>query len=193
MIAYKGFHKNLTCTMGKGSFQYRPRIWYEESEANCGENGFHATDNPLDVLFYYNADDDRYFIVDVQGNIDEDGTNSRISAPKIKLIKELTKEQLYREGVIWMSLHPKAPWARIVERETGDAGGHGNIVVRGRGPKAKGKIGDWLYLIKEDSQGNITEIGAYKVDGENYLPNIFYDAKGDVVSGKKGARKAAHA
>lgn len=193
MIAYKGFHKDLTCTMGKGRFQYIPGEWHEEDEANCGENGFHATDNPLDVLFYYNAADDRFFIVDVRGNIDEDGTNSRISAPKIKLVKELTRDQLYHEGVLWMSIHPKAPWARVVKRETGDAGGCGNIVVRGRRPKAKGQVGDRLYIVKEDKDGNIIEIGTYKVDGKKHLSNTYYDAKGDVVSDKKGARKAAHA
>ena len=35
MYAYKGFHKNLTCTMGKGTYQYEINKWYEEKEANC--------------------------------------------------------------------------------------------------------------------------------------------------------------
>ena len=28
MRAYKGFHKDLNCTMGKGVFYYEPGKWY---------------------------------------------------------------------------------------------------------------------------------------------------------------------
>ena len=31
MIAYKGFNKDLTCTMGKGSFQYEVGKTYKDS------------------------------------------------------------------------------------------------------------------------------------------------------------------
>ena len=79
MLAYKGFNSNLTCTMGKGTFQYEQGVKYTEENAHCGADGFHATDNPLGVLSYYNKSDDRYFLVELGGNIDEDGVNSRIS------------------------------------------------------------------------------------------------------------------
>lgn len=49
-LAYKGFNKDLTCTMGNGTFQYKPGVWYKEEKAHCARTGFHATDNPLDVL-----------------------------------------------------------------------------------------------------------------------------------------------
>lgn len=115
MIAYKGFHKDLNCTMGKGDFHFVPGKWYSEENAKCASTGFHATDNPLDVLSYYRGPDDRYFIVNLRGNVDEDGVNSRIAAPEIMLVKELTKDDLYRQGVIWISKHQKAPWAAVVE------------------------------------------------------------------------------
>lgn len=51
--AYKGFNKDLTCTMGHGRFQYKENEWIEESEANCMRNGFHCCYNPLDCLSYY--------------------------------------------------------------------------------------------------------------------------------------------
>lgn len=38
-LAYKAFNADLTCTMGRGTFQYEPGIWYEEKEANCVKNG----------------------------------------------------------------------------------------------------------------------------------------------------------
>lgn len=185
MLAYKGFNKNLTCTMGRGTFQYEQGIWYTEENAKCASTGFHATDNPLDVLSYYNKDDDRYFIVALGGNIDEDGVHSRISAPRIKLVKEITKEELYHEGVIWMSEHPKAPLAGEVKKDSGDAEGAGVVIVRGKKPKAKGMVGDRLYMVKEDKEGMIVEIGMYQVDGKSILPGIYYNERGEKVVQKR--------
>lgn len=190
MLAYKGFHKDLNCTMGKGNFRYEPGKWYREEDAKCANTGFHATDNPLDVLSYYAGESDRYFIVNLRGNVDEDGVNSRIAAQEIMLVKELSKDELYRQGVIWISKHQKAPWAAAVKKESGDAQGNGNVVVRGRNPKAKGETGDNLYIIREDKAGNIVEIGAFKVDGVNILPGTYYNAKGDAVIDKKRTGKA---
>ena len=44
MRAYKGFHKDLNCTMGKGVFYYEPGKWYSEQEARCADTGFHYAD-----------------------------------------------------------------------------------------------------------------------------------------------------
>lgn len=185
MLAYKGFHKDLSCTMGKGEFCYEPGKWYSEQEARCANTGFHATDNPLDVLGDYRNEEDRYFIVALRGNIDEDGIDSRIAAPEIMLLKELTIDELYHEGVVWMSKHPKAKPAGVIKRESGDANGNGNIVVRGKEPKAKGKKGDNLYIIREDRIGNIVEIGTYKVDGRKILPDVYYNVKGRRVNAEE--------
>lgn len=182
MMAYKGFHNDLTCTMGKGTFQYVPGRWYREKEAKCACKGFHATDNPLDVLAYYNKQDDRYYIVELHGNIDEDAVTSRISAPAIRLVKELSRNELYHEGVLWMIIHEKAPLAAVVKREKGNAGGDGNIVVRGKNPKATGLLGDMLYLVKDNHKGEIVEIGSYQIDGKKYHPGVYYDIRGRKVS-----------
>ena len=193
MTGYKGFHKDLTCTMGKGTFRYDPGRWYSEGEARCASTGFHATDNPLDVLSYYGREDDRYFLVQLRGNVDEDGVDSRISAPEIMLVRELTRDELYREGVLWMAQHPKAPWAAAVAEEAGDAAGEGNVAVRGRRPKAKGEEGDNLYLIREDDAGDIVEIGHYRIDGKGFLPGVYYDVKGGICREQEGTGEAEDA
>lgn len=181
MIAYKGFNWDLACTMGKGTFRYEPGKWYREDKAHCAKDGFHATDNPLDVLVYYDKPGDRYFIVELRGNIDEDGYNSRISAPEIRLRREITKDQLYKEGVIWMAAHPKAPLSKVVKSDVGDAFGRGNVIVRGRNPKARGSKGDNLYIVKENQLGNIVAIGAFTVGKGKILPEKYYDVEGRCV------------
>lgn len=185
MRAYKGFHKDLNCTMGKGVFYYEPGKWYREQEARCADTGFHATDNPLEVLRWYSNEGDRYFAVELRGNIDEDGCGSRIAAPEIMLVKELTIDDLYRFGVLWMSKHPKAELAAAVMVESGEAYRNGNVIVRGKNPRARGKAGDNLYIVRDDVDGGIVEIGAFKVDGIKILPDVYYDAKGRRVNEKK--------
>lgn len=181
MLGYKGFRKDLTCTMGKGTFRYEPGRWYDETLAHCGHDGFHATDNPLDVLSYYDVKDDRYFIVQLEGNIDEDGVNSRISAPRIRLLREISKRQLYKDGMMWIIEHQNAEWPSAVKKDTGHARGSGNVIVRGKNPRAAGELGDALFLLKEDKTGQITDAGAYIIDGAGFKPGTYYDVKGDAV------------
>ena len=48
MIAYKGFHPGLICR----GYQFVMGL-NTTAEANCGDNGFHCAENPLDCLSYY--------------------------------------------------------------------------------------------------------------------------------------------
>ena len=51
VIAYKGFDKNLCCR----GYQYKVGKEYEQNgEIIPCKNGFHACENPLSVLEYYN-------------------------------------------------------------------------------------------------------------------------------------------
>ena len=173
-LAYKGFNKDLTCTMGNGTFQYKPGVWYKEEKAHCARTGFHATDNPLDVLGYYR--EGRYFIVALKGNADEDGHDTRIAAPEIQLVKELSRIELAREGVMWIANHPHIE-IEGVKKNTGTALDD-YVIVRGKNPTAKGKMGSTIFLLKENKSGEIAECAEYLIDGEEYLPDTFYDVRG---------------
>lgn len=84
--AYKGFNKDLTCTMGHGRFQYKENEWMEEPEANCVRNGFHCCYNPLDCLSYYrDFSKSAYYVVNADGDIHEDGSDTKIACTRIKL------------------------------------------------------------------------------------------------------------
>ena len=73
LCLYSMFNKDLTCTLGKGKYQYKPGDWIEEPEANCVKNGFHCAKNPLDCLSYYSSwDNSQCWIVEIGGDIDED-------------------------------------------------------------------------------------------------------------------------
>lgn len=55
MIAYKGFNKDLACTLGNGTFRYEIGKTYTESEAKCANTGFHCVEEPIEVLRWYSG------------------------------------------------------------------------------------------------------------------------------------------
>ena len=53
MIAYKGFNGDLTCTFGKGVFQYEAGTTIEEDRSKCARTGLHCAEYVLDCLKWY--------------------------------------------------------------------------------------------------------------------------------------------
>ena len=99
MKAYKGFESDLSC---KG-FQYEIGGTYEEPNAILCECGFHACTNPLDVFRYYHPMHcSRFCEVEAENTTNIDifdmrGKDSKISAKKIRIVKELTMLEMIDE------------------------------------------------------------------------------------------------
>lgn len=99
ILAYKGFNVNMTCR----GFKYELGQTYHEEKAKLCECGFHACLNPIDVLDYYpNAFEHRFALVELSGEIDFSNLNdlcgnSKIAATDIKIIKELSFNDLISE------------------------------------------------------------------------------------------------
>lgn len=173
MIAFKGFNKNLTCTMGKGTYQYEIGQTYEEEEANCAQNGFHCVEEPIRVLDWY--PNGRWCVVDVQ-DLHEDGSD-KISARKMKIVKEVSLHQLYAHEAAWIMKHPGRQCSQRVKKGTGTAEENDAVIVRGANPKARGRKGSLLLLLRE-RKGKETEVFAYQVDGEKVKEMKWYGWEG---------------
>lgn len=183
--AYKMFNKDLTCTRGSGKFQYTVGEWIEEPEANCAKNGFHCAENPLDCLTYYpDWDNSVCYLVQIGGDIDEDDHDTKISCTKIKLVKELTLDQFISRAVAYMIQHPMAQESSRVYREKGETGKNHFVFARGKDPKARGRIGETIVLLKEQP-GNpqICAAASYEIDGKVYRDWTWYDVWGKAVEG----------
>lgn len=176
MIAYKGFNEDLTCTLGKGKFKYEIGKTYKEEKAQCINAGFHCVEEPLEVLSWY--PNGRYCMVDAGGDIHEDGSD-RISCTKMKILKEVTLEQLAALECEWIIQHPDRKECFRIRKNTGTAKENGIVIVRGKNPKAAGEKGATIFLLKEGKgTKEIAEAGAYKIDGKEFLPDVFYKADG---------------
>lgn len=181
VLAYKGFEQDLSCTSGGNRFQYALGRWNEEPEANCGRNGFHCAENPLDCLRYYPEwKKSVYYLVAAGGDIDEDEVDSKISCTRLRLIKQLDLEGFVAHSLNYIWNHPFREDNSKVQKEKGEVlASDGFVIVRGKTPKAKGQMGDVLGLIKEE-RGNkrAKRVGIYVVDGKTILPDTWYNIYG---------------
>ena len=84
--AFKGFSKDLTCR----GYQYEEGKEFHTDRAECCEAGFHACEYPLDVFNYYNPSDSVFHEVELSGEIDREGDNSKVCATDIKIGARLT-------------------------------------------------------------------------------------------------------
>ena len=178
MIAYKGFNEDLTCTMGKGVFRYEIGKNYKEETAICASTGFHCVEEPIEVLSWYNNSDSRYCIVEASGDVHEDGSN-KISCTEIRLIKEITLQQLGILECEWIQEHPERKYSKHVKSNVSKAVGTGIVIVRGKNPKAAGDKGSTIFLLREGKgTKEIEEVGVYQIDGVEFMPDTYYRVDG---------------
>lgn len=163
MIAYKGFSRNLTAVMGHGTYQFRlgkKEVTEKSKTAKCG---FHCCENPFECLSYYRlGNGNRYFMVEVSGNIDEDGAE-RISCTELTLLQELTLKELAGHGMMYMVKHPlREKWQQsgyLISVQEGKAHAKEKneiAIARGAAPVVSGAEGSILGLILEPEPGRIT-------------------------------------
>ena len=139
VTAYKGFNEDLTCR----GFQYEIGKEYEEKEVSVCESGFHACENPFDVLGYYgDVLDNRFCKVEQSGTIKKD--DKKQASSKIKVVAEIGFTGLFKAGIEW------------IEEVTNPT----HIIEEMRGKNDKDKIGSSGDYAKIGSSGNSAQIGS---------------------------------
>ena len=173
MLAYKGFNKDLTCTLGKGIYQYEPGKTVREERSKTANSGFHCTENPLECFNWYPlGQENRYWIVEAAGSLDECGTDAKIACTEMTLLKELTIAEMAAEAMAYMIRHPVRSWEVSgnlleVKRDRAIGAGEGSIAIaRGEEPKAKGKAGSVIGLLAENDTGEIITAKLFRIAGK---------------------------
>ena len=195
--AFKGFNKDLTCR----GFQYEEGKEFETERAECCEEGFHACEYPLDCFAYYNPANSVFHEVELDGEMDQNGGDTKICATKIKIGARLSIAGLVKAAIDFtMSrVHKEAGsderygfasatgyrGASSVSDPTGVA------VAWGHEARAKGCLGahlilsDWRYIGEKYSDGDYKypyrveswELAGAKmvvVDGEKIKADTYY-------------------
>ena len=96
MKAYKGFNNDMTCNpTGNNPFQYEEGKTYHTDEAELCESGFHACENPIDCLSYYDPAHSVYHEVELDDVVDDENRDdSKICGKTIKIGAKLSIAKL---------------------------------------------------------------------------------------------------
>lgn len=180
MIAFKGFTKDLTATMGKGVYQFEPGRTEVTEKSKTASIGFHCCENPIECMGWYSMyRGSRYFMVEAAGDINEDEFE-KIACTELTLIKELSVKELVGHGMMYMVQHPmRARWKQrhagiVVTDMNTSIDISGDIaIVRSANPRVKGVEGAILGLILEKEPGVITEAKLFEV-GQDTKPGTWY-------------------
>ena len=106
--------------------------------------------------------------------MDEDDRDSKIASTELRIIKQLTLEELFLHALAFMVDHPKRTWSDHVSKDRATAC-DGFAVVRGSDPIAQGKLGDILAFAKERKDSSeIEQVALARVDGKDILPDVWY-------------------
>ena len=138
--AYKGFNKDLKCI----GFKYEiGKLYKNDGEVKACESGFHACENPFDVLDYYGEIlNNRYCEVEQSGMINKD--DNKQASSKIKVVSEIGFSGLFKAGIEWIKeITNPAP-----------------IIEETKVKNDKDKIGISDYSAKIGSSGDSARIGS---------------------------------
>ena len=116
---YKGFDKDMTCQ----EFRYEEGKEYEhDGDVRACESGFHACENPMDILGYYPPCDNkgnlqRYCEVKQSGTLDR-SENDKVCSSQLRVVAEIGLNGLIKAGVRFIL--DKVNFKDAKESNTGD-------------------------------------------------------------------------
>lgn len=182
MTVFKATNSEMECTMGKGTFRYALNVPATADDAKCGAAGLHACEYVLDCMLYYSlSEPNRFFLAEAEGDIAEDGENTRISCTKLTLLQELSHKMIAGQAMIYMVNHPRrdgwitsGPMLKVMVDKADMLKSDGIAIARGRHPRVKGTLGAHLGLLQEDETGSILDAKLFTVDGKRYQADTWY-------------------
>ena len=95
MRAFKGFNKDLTCR----GYQYEEGKEFHTERAECCDTGFHACKYPLDCFGYYDPAHSVFHEVELSGEMDKSGDNTKVCATDIKIGARLSIAGLVKMAI----------------------------------------------------------------------------------------------
>lgn len=150
ITSYKGFDKDLKCR----GYQYKIGESYtHDGNPSVCNSGFHACENPLDVLDYYNDIDGKYCVVEQSGKIEKE--DRKIASSEIKIKAEIGFVGLFNAGIEYLKEITKpqnniADYAQIgssgYSAQIGSSGDDCVICCAGHYSVVKAKKGSWITL-----------------------------------------------
>ena len=183
MKCFKGFEKDLKCR----DFQYEEGKEFHTEKADCCNDGFHACEYPLDCFAYYDPAHSVFHEVELSGEMDKDGNDTKVCATDIKIGARISIAGLVKAAIEFtmskVNKEGKSDERHGFASATGNCGASsatgyrgassvsnptGVAVAWGHEAKAKGCLGahlilsDWRYIGEKRPDGEYKN--PYKVE-----------------------------
>lgn len=186
--AWKGFDKNLAC---RGHQFVIGETHTIKGEPRICAHGFHACEQPLDVLIYYPVATSRFAEVILHGNVVRHDDDSKAAVATIEIVREVSYADLWRAHRAMIQEISKESSA------TGDSGhasatgysGHASATGDSGISVSIGRYGTassrgWLVLARYDDDWNVVEVKAAKCGEGGLRPGVTYtidEKTGEIV------------
>jgi hypothetical protein len=110
VTAYKGFGPDWTCR----GYQFEVgRSFEHDGRVVACQSGFHACENPLDVLNYYDLCESKFAVVEISGEMQRHGDDSKIAAAKLTVKAELGLPQFIGAGIAFLMQQANKAFAGV--------------------------------------------------------------------------------
>ena len=192
---YKGLDKDMKCR----GFQYESGKDYTyDGDIECCRSGFHFCENPLEVLSYYSPATSRFCEVEGRGKCDKSEEDSKVSVSNLHIGLEIGLSGLIQAGIKFIldkvnyndnRVSNTGDWSAATNTGYGSAaevkGKDSIAIASGYKSKASGAIGCWLVLTERNSDYEIVDVKAVRVDGRSIKENTYYTLdNGQIIEAK---------
>ena len=177
ITAYKGFDLAMWCR----GYQFKIGETYtHEGKVNVCESGFHACEYPLDVFNYYPPATSCFAVVKQSGELSRHHGDSKIASSKITVKAEINLAGLIKAAIEYTTSRCKPVDPASPASATGDQGA---AMASGYEGRAKGALGNALFLVFRDENYNIVHAKAAIVGENGIKPDVFYtlNANGEFI------------
>lgn len=134
MKAYKGFNRDMTCR----GYQFEEGKTYEhEGDVRLCESGFHACEDPVDCLRYYDPCTSVYHEVDLDGVSDERKEDTKVVGKKIRIGARMSVKDIVKASINYV-------FASCKDAKDGDcASGDWSSQAASGDESSQAASGDW--------------------------------------------------
>lgn len=203
MKAYKGFNRDMTCR----GFRFEEGKTYEhQGDVKLCESGFHACEDPMDCLRYYDPCESVYHEVEIDGVSDERKEDTKIVGKKIRIGERMTIKSIVKASIEYVFAVCRSAknsdyasgnesrqaasgnWSR--QAASGDescqvaSGGRSrqetagkNCVMMSAGHAGKAKGKIGSWIVLTEWEMGVPNVVAKRIDGEEVKEDVWYTLK----------------
>lgn len=203
MKAYKDFNRDMTCR----GFQFEAGKTYEhQGDVKLCESGFHACEDPMDCMRYYDPCTSVYHEVEIDGVSDERQDDTKIVGKKIRIGERMSIKSIVKASIEYVfasckntenSDYTRGDWSR--QAASGDwsrqaASGYRsrqaasgdesrqettgkNCVMMSAGNGGRAKGKIGSWIVLTEWKQGVPNVIARRIDGEEVKEDVWYTLK----------------